>query len=254
MVKEEDNDEDDSNRGGDDGTAAARASAGFAKFVGCGGVADHSIVFKVWQKENHMSQQEDDKSKLPPDTVVTYIDIGKLDTHVLGSSLDVDDWVAGLTYVNEYNYQWLDYISRTTGRLTKSIRIVNIGTASIGQVDFSCQQSYTKAVAQMEDCYPQAVSQIFVCFAPSWIYLPWKAIKPLLPQRVVSKMDFLHPIKNHADLQTILTKVPKSMLPVTFGGTNTTIFPTKDGKKTDNEEEEADDEDDFVDAAQPDLE
>eukprot|EP00529_Nitzschia_sp_RCC80_P024090 CAMPEP_0113471450 /NCGR_PEP_ID=MMETSP0014_2-20120614/16982_1 /TAXON_ID=2857 /ORGANISM="Nitzschia sp." /LENGTH=441 /DNA_ID=CAMNT_0000364081 /DNA_START=87 /DNA_END=1412 /DNA_ORIENTATION=- /assembly_acc=CAM_ASM_000159 len=249
--------------------ASMKAAKGFAKFMECGGVKDQSLEFHVWQdsringdrdreEEEEEEGDKDTKKVSPTDTVVTYIDIGKLDTHVLGSNLDVDDWVAGLTYVNEYNYQWLDYLSRTSGRLTKSIRIVSLQSASIQQVDFTCQQCYTKATQQMEDCYPQAVAQIFVCFAPSWIYVPWKAIKPLLPQRVVSKIDFLHPLQNEDDLQTILTKVPKTMLPKSFGGSNTKIFPGEDGdgvnSKKDRDDGDDDGEDEFVDAVQPTFE
>eukprot|EP00529_Nitzschia_sp_RCC80_P024337 CAMPEP_0113491582 /NCGR_PEP_ID=MMETSP0014_2-20120614/27629_1 /TAXON_ID=2857 /ORGANISM="Nitzschia sp." /LENGTH=443 /DNA_ID=CAMNT_0000385375 /DNA_START=19 /DNA_END=1351 /DNA_ORIENTATION=- /assembly_acc=CAM_ASM_000159 len=243
--------------------ASMKAAKGFAKFMECGGVKDQSLnsMFgrTVTSTTTTVMAADEDPPVSPTNTVVTYIDIGKLDTHVLGSNLDVDDWVAGLTYVNEYNYQWLDYLSRTSDRLTKSIRIVSLQSASIQQVDFTCQQCYTKATQQMEDCYPQAVAQIYVCFAPSWIYVPWKAIKPLLPQRVVSKIDFLHPLQNEDDLQTILTKVPKMMLPTSFGGSNTKIFPKEDrdggvNSKNDHDDGDYDGEDEFVDAIQPTFE
>lgn len=94
----------------------------FRRFM-ASGVADGSIVYTI------------------PDPkragVVTYINIGCLDTHGL-AQVALQDWVAALIYVNEWNYQWLDYITRTTGRLTKSIRIVDVSTSRLQQFDKTC--------------------------------------------------------------------------------------------------------------------
>jgi len=177
----------------------------FCRFM-ASGVADGSIVYTV---------PEPNRSG-----VVAYINIGSLDTHQLGQ-VELEDWVAALTYANEWNYQWLDYLTRTTGRLTKSIRIVDVSTSRLQQFDNSCQQKYTDAIAVMQDCFPQAVKSIFVCFAPAWIQVPWRVIRPFMPVRVVDKLDFLHPLNNDDDRARLLEIIPKDHLPTQFGGTNT---------------------------------
>ena len=167
-------------------------------------------------------------------TVVAYINIGSMDPHQL-AELDTDDWVTALAFANEWNYQWLDFITRTTGRLTKSVRFVDVGTVRLSQVDMGCQEKYTTAIGGMQDCYPQAIQSIYVCFAPFWIQTPWRLIRPFLPERVVSKMDFLSPVDNEDDLQRLLQHVPRNHLPARFGGT-LEDWPPGSASSPDNEE------------------
>jgi hypothetical protein len=41
-----------------------------------------------------------------------------------------DDWDTMFVYSSEWTFQWLDYVTRKTGRLTKSIRFINLDGAS----------------------------------------------------------------------------------------------------------------------------
>ena len=185
---------------------------GFRRFMASGILSDNgssSIVYTV-----------PDPKRLG---TVMYINIGSLDTHQLGE-VAKEDWITALTYVNEWNYQWLDYLTRTTGRLTKSIRIVDVSTARLHQFDKICQRKYTDAIAVMEDCFPQAVQNIFVCFAPVWIQVPWRIIRPFMPVRVVEKLDFVDPIHDEKDKARMIEIIPKEHLAVQFGGTNTECF------------------------------
>ena len=188
----------------------------FFRFM-AGGVGEQSVAYVVPSASHQVAGAAG---------VLTYIDIGTLETHKL-AELPIEDWIAGLAYVNEWNYQWLDYLTRTTGRLTKSVRIVDVGTASLGQIDWNCQNKYTKAVSVMQDCFPQAVQSIYVCFAPGWVYRPWKLIRPFLPTRVVEKMDFLDPLESQEDRERLLQHASSEQLPVRFGGKNETLFPAR---------------------------
>ena len=197
----------------------------FMRYV-TGSTNNNGKIKKTSKEEGDVDEQQ--KKQQPicyvvPDHqtlgVLTYIDLGNIDTH-LSAELSLEDWIAGLAYLNEYNYQWLDYLSRTTGRLTKSIRLVDVSSAQLNQVDRICQQKYTEAVATMEDCFPQAVSSIYICYAPFWIQSPWRVIKPFLPVRVVAKMDFLNPKDNEDDKSKLLQQVPPQHLSIKFGGTN----------------------------------
>mmetsp|Transcript_3022 Transcript_3022/g.7100 ORF Transcript_3022/g.7100 Transcript_3022/m.7100 type:complete len:314 (+) Transcript_3022:44-985(+) len=149
--------------------------------------------------------------------VVVYFSIKDIETHKLGE-VDNDDWVAGMIYVNECQFQWNDYITRTTGRLTKSIHVIDVSDISLSMYDSTTQGKYTTAGKQLQNCYPQGVQSYFVCNAPFWIQGPWKIMKPLLPVRVVSKLDFLNPKKYEPDRDQILRFVPFGQLPTQFGG------------------------------------
>ena len=202
------------NNNTDDSTAGA-AWVAWKRFIDSGGVTDRSIVYAVPDEQRC--------------GVLTFIDIGSMDPHKL-AELSVQEWIAALAYMNEWNYQWCDYLTRKTGRLTKSVRLVDVGTASLSQIDWQCQMRYTQAIGTMQDCYPQAVKSIYVCYAPFWVYGPWKAIRPLLPSRVVNKMDFLDPASSSADnaddRQRLLGVAAgcAEYLPRRYGGTNDTIL------------------------------
>ena len=179
--------------------------------------------------------------------VLTYVNLGQIDTHRL-AELEEEDWIAGLAYINEYNFQWLDYLSRTTGRLTKAIRLVDVSTATIGQVDLTCQQKYTQSTRSMQDCFPQAIESVFMCFAPFWIQAPWRVIRPFLPERVVEKMDFLHPTSNDDDRQELLSRIPERHLSIVFGGTNPSHLSNRTSSFKNANANDDDDDDDFHDA------
>lgn len=56
---------------------------------------------------------------------VCFIDLGGM---VPGAShkLSFATWEYAFIYTSEWTFQWLDYITRTTGRLTRSVRIVEL--------------------------------------------------------------------------------------------------------------------------------
>ncbi|CAJ1949931.1 unnamed protein product [Cylindrotheca closterium] len=149
--------------------------------------------------------------------VVVYFSIKDIDTHKL-AEVKQEDWVAGMVYANEWQFQWNDYTSRTTGRLTKSIHIIDVSDINLSMRDSTTQEKYAKAGKELQNCYPQGVESYFVCNAPFWIQGPWKLLKPLLPVRVVSKLDFLNPKENEPDRDQILRFLPSSQLPTQFGG------------------------------------
>jgi hypothetical protein len=56
--------------------------------------------------------------------VVTFIRYAGLDQHSLVANGDEEDWLPVFVYLSEWVHQWLDRISRTSGRLTKNTRLV----------------------------------------------------------------------------------------------------------------------------------
>lgn len=47
----------------------------------------------------------------------------------------------------------------------------------------------------MEDVYPQLLHAIYICNAPSFIHTIWALVRPIMPKRVVSKIDIIEPKK-----------------------------------------------------------
>jgi len=147
-----------------------------------------------------------------------YFCLAGIDLQAL-SNVHQKDWVAAMSYVNEYQFQWNDYLTRTSGRLTKAVHLID--AQGIGVADFytsTAQQKYTTATTCLEDCYPQAVEAYLVCHAPVWVETPWRLLKPLLPTRVVQKLDFLNPTQYPQDRERLLQYTPDKLLPQRFGG------------------------------------
>lgn len=178
-------------------------------------------IHEVFQRFVKHGTQQDALTMVHPDLhkhgVVFYLNISSIDTHKL-AEMNQEDWNASMAYVNEYQFQWNDYITRTTGRLTKACHIVDVGGIGLDAYNKMAQEKYASATTFLEDFYPQAVQAYLVCHAPIWIEAPWRILKPLLPRRVVSKLDFLNPKDYEQDHRRILEFIPDKLLPQRFGG------------------------------------
>jgi hypothetical protein len=79
-------------------------------------------------------------------------------------------WDDAFIYASEFCHQWLDYTTRTTGRLTKSIRLIDTrGVSMKVLLDRKSNQRDGKVMGKMEDCYPQLLETIFICFPPRYV-------------------------------------------------------------------------------------
>jgi CRAL/TRIO domain len=150
--------------------------------------------------------------------VMEIICLGGMDHHSLVKNLDESDWLPIFLFSSEWTHQWLDYITRTTGRLTKSIRIVDMSGVTMQGISIENSRREGKVMAVMEDCYPQMLQSMFLCHAPVWVQMPWRLICPILPKRVVSKIDFVDPVKSASDRKRLLRYVSLEHLPVRYGG------------------------------------
>lgn len=80
----------------------------------------------------------------------------------------------------------------------------------------------TIVMGKMEDCYPQLLETIFACYAPSFMHWIWTFIRPIMPKRVVEKIDVIEPNINENERRRLLKHVASENLPVDYGGTSTT--------------------------------
>ena len=58
--------------------------------------------------------------------VFAYTRASGFDPKKLLKIMNEEDWLPAMVYVTEWSFQWQDYTTRTTGRLTKSIRFLDL--------------------------------------------------------------------------------------------------------------------------------
>jgi hypothetical protein len=70
----------------------------------------------------------------------------------------------------------------------------------------------------MQDYYPQLLESFYICDPPTWAHIPWKIVRPLLPSRVVQKIDFVAPGKSKKERKRLRVHLQEEHLPVVYGG------------------------------------
>jgi hypothetical protein len=150
--------------------------------------------------------------------VIGFLHYAGIDQHAMVKNLDKSIWLPALGYVSEFSFQWVDYVTRTTGRLTKSVRLVDCRGFSMSQISYECLKRDGDAMSVMEDCYPQMLQGIFLCNPPAWIHVPWKVCRSILPKRLIEKIDFIRPDKNEKERTRLFKHIALQHLPIRFGG------------------------------------
>ena len=152
--------------------------------------------------------------------VIVLIVVAGIDRRQLVKFVDESVWMPSFLYASEWTHQWLDYVTRTTGRLTKAIRIVDLtGISPAKHMSAEATHREGKAMDAMEDCYPQMLQSLFFVHPPLWIEAPWCIFRPILPKRVRDKI--VSPEKRERDAKKLLKYISADQLPVRYGGTST---------------------------------
>jgi len=153
--------------------------------------------------------------------LVLFLRIGGIDAHALVKNVDESAWLPYFAYFTEFSHQWLDYITRTTGRLTKHLRIVDLKELTLSKISMEYNRRDGRAMGVMEDCYPQLLQRIYICNSSRWVQIPWRICKPLLPKRVVEKLDFINTSVTK-ERSGLLEFISEEHLPERYGGQNST--------------------------------
>jgi hypothetical protein len=141
--------------------------------------------------------------------------------------LSEETWDYAFVYSSEWSHQWLDYVTRTTGRLTKSVRFIDMtGVSLLKNFDRATSKRDGKIMNEMVDVYPQLLETIYACYPPTFMHLIWAFIRPILPKRIIDKVDLVTPDTNEKERDRLLKHISKESLPVHYGGDNT--VPHKD--------------------------
>lgn len=153
--------------------------------------------------------------------VVAFMNIGKLKSDSKNAKdLTVEDVAAVFILTSEWSHQWLDYVTRTTGRFTRSVRLIDFSNFSILQTSRGDKKD-GKIMNMMEDVYPQLLQALFVYNAPSWSHSAWAIFRPIMPKRIIAKIDIIDPKKQQKEKQKLLAFLSEENLPVAIGGSNT---------------------------------
>jgi hypothetical protein len=139
--------------------------------------------------------------------VIASFRVASVDQHGLAKNVGKKDWLPTLCYISEWTFQWVDFVTRTTGRLTKSARFLDMEGCGLSGISYKCTKRDTVAMRVMQDCYPQMLQSRFLCNAPAWIQIPWHIIRPLMPERGVSKVDFIAPRKSEKERKRLFQHV-----------------------------------------------
>lgn len=154
--------------------------------------------------------------------VVGFIKFAKMknDQTTLDALTD-KDLAAAFIFISEWTFQWLDYVTRTSGRLTKSVRFLDFQGASLFSNQRNAIKRDGKIMDEMEDVYPQLLHAIFIHNAPSWIHTVWAVVRPIMPKRIIEKVDIVEPKTNEMEKKRIFKFLSVENMPVTIGGDNT---------------------------------
>ncbi|KAI2499439.1 hypothetical protein MHU86_15023 [Fragilaria crotonensis] len=151
--------------------------------------------------------------------VIGFLRYAGIDQHALVKNVDESVWLPSYRFISEWSFQWVDFVTRTTGRLTKSVRLMDMGGFSMSSISHENLKRDGAAMGVMEDCYPQMLEGIFICDPPLWIQIPWRVCRPLLPKRG-EQNGFHCSTHEEKERMRLFKHISEENLPVRFGGKN----------------------------------
>jgi len=151
--------------------------------------------------------------------VITYTFLAKFDMDKLDEIATQEDLTMYTIYHNESIYQILDHITRTTGRLTKLVKVIDMEGKKLRNMNRGYIAKDAAASKEIDDYYPQLLGGMLIANPPTWIDLVWKFFRLIAPKRVVEKVDFL-PSNTKKVQKRLLRFVSKRNLLERYGGEN----------------------------------
>ena len=160
----------------------------------------------------------------PDRGVVSIVAMSGIDQAGMAAT-DAADTLASHRRWTEWCFQMVDDITRRTGRLTKTCRLIDMRGVRLRDMDRAYIARDGANAKTTEDFYPQLLAAAFLCHPPSWIQFLWRVCRPLFPQRFIEKIDLIAPQSNPAEARRIHKYAPPESIPVRFGGLMTAWPP-----------------------------
>ena len=134
--------------------------------------------------------------------------------HVTG-----EEYARLYTAMNEWLMIQCDRVSRETGRLTKSVRLLTLKQCDARKL---LNKEYLKrdgdCSRKMEDCYPQLLGAVLILDPPRWVLTVWRGLRYLFPVRFVEKLDLISSARTKELHHRVLQYLALEDLPSDFGG------------------------------------
>ena len=86
----------------------------------------------------------------PQRGILTFLKIAGMDQHRVVQELTPQHWEPLYVYTAEWTFQWLDYLTRTTGRLTRNVRLIDMTGFTMSGYNRECTKRDSAAMAAME--------------------------------------------------------------------------------------------------------
>lgn len=148
-----------------------------------------------------------------------------IDFHRAAASLSEEEQSLAHLLATEWLYLQCDAVTRRTGYLTKSARLIDLHGMKLSGISREFQRRNGRDSKALEDCYPQLLGAVFLCHAPTWLNVVWRTlIRPMMPPRVLEKVDFLTPLTSERDRRRLHAYLAEEHLPECFGGP-CTVWP-----------------------------
>ena len=175
---------------------------------------DQRIFYDYWEKDTFLN--------IIPDSdrgVISYMLLQGLNQHELVKALTEEQILKDYINLHEWAYQISNDITRRTGRLTKQLRIYDMKSMPLRQINRKYLFHIDARInAQMADVYPLLLGALFIVNSPPWIKPIWSILKKILPQRMVANIHFVNPYKRHEDMEDFMRYISRENLPERYGG------------------------------------
>jgi CRAL/TRIO domain len=152
--------------------------------------------------------------------MVGILQVAQRHQHKMALTLNQDDYFQAHLFLTEWKFQWMDSLTRTTGRLTKYLNLADCQGVKRSMIHKESKKRDAHAAQLLSDYYPQLLGSMLLTNAPTWINVVFAMLKPFLSKRLLDKVNVLpHKKKSkEKDLQCILHYCAIHHLPRKYGG------------------------------------
>lgn len=181
------------------------------------------VQFPCFLLYNSFSKSEFTFVHSLPDTnrgIMSYINVGEMDLHRAAVETSQEDNEMFHILQNEVFYQIQDEVTRRTGKLTKMIRVIDMGGLSRKDLSLDFVKRDGAASTLFEDCYPQLLGSTYFVNCPGWVSTVWAMLKHFFPKRAVEKMNFIGKHSTGKNAECFQAYVSHQHVPKQFGGSN----------------------------------
>lgn len=154
----------------------------------------------------------------PKRGVVGFLHLEGRNQHRMAERLTQQDYFEAHLFSTEWKFQWLDYLTRSTGLMTKYLSIADCLGCHRGMMNKHSKHMDSVAAKSMEDKYPQLLGSMVIVNAPIWINVVFAIIKPFVPKRLLEKINLIKPLKRERDLHALQEYMSLRDLPRRYGG------------------------------------